>query len=52
MKGFFDNVEREWMMRFVGHRIVDVNLCRLITRFLKIEIIVADIKYDTPKGTP
>jgi len=40
------------MMKFVGHRIADVNLNRLITRFLKAGIIDAGIKYDTPKGTP
>lgn len=52
IKGFFDNVDHEWMMKFVAHRIADVNLCRLIRRFLKAGIIDAGVKYDTPKGTP
>lgn len=52
IKGFFDNVYHEWMMKFIEHRIADVNLCRLINRFLKAGIIDAGIKYDTPKGTP
>ena len=52
IKGFFDNVDHEWMMKFIEHRIADVNLCRLINRFLKAGIIDAGIKYDTPQGTP
>ncbi len=52
IKGFFDNVDHEWMMKFVELRIADVNLCRLINRFLKAGIIDAGIKYDTPQGTP
>lgn len=52
IKGFFDNVDHEWMMKFIGHRISDSNLTRLITRFLKSGIIEAGIKYDTHTGTP
>lgn len=52
IKGFFDNVDHEWMMKFVELRIADVNLCRLINRFLKAGIIDAGIKYNTPQGTP
>lgn len=52
IKGFFDNVDHEWMMKFIEHRIADVNLCRLINRFLKAGIIDAGVRYDTPQGTP
>lgn len=52
IKGFFDNVDHEWMMKFVELRIADDNLCRLINRFLKAGIIDAGIRYDTPQGTP
>lgn len=52
IKGFFDNVDHEWMMKFISHRIVDSNLTRLILRFLKSGIIEAGIKYDTHTGTP
>lgn len=52
IKGFFDNVDHEWMMKFIEHRIADVNLCRLINRFLKAGIIEAGVRYDTPQGTP
>ena len=52
IKGFFDNVDHEWMMKFLEHRIEDKNLLRLISRFLKAGIVEDGIKYDTPKGTP
>lgn len=50
--GFFDNVDHEWMMKFIEHRIEDINLRRLIARMLKAGVIEAGIKYDTPQGTP
>lgn len=52
IKGFFDNVDHEWMMKFIEHRIEDINLRRLIARMLKSGIIEAGIKHDTPQGTP
>lgn len=52
IKGFFDNVNHEWMIKFLEHRIGDKNLLRLIARFLKAGIVEAGIKYDTPNGTP
>ncbi len=52
IKGFFDNVHHEWMMKFMEHRIADINLSRLINRFLKAGIIDAGIRYDTHQGTP
>ena len=52
IKGFFDNVSHEWMLKFLKQRIADPNLLRLITRFLKSGIVEAGILYDTPQGTP
>ena len=52
IKGFFDNVDHEWMMKFIEHRIEDKNIRRLIIRLLKAGIIEAGVKYDTPQGTP
>jgi len=39
IKGFFDNVEHDWLMRCVEQRISDKNLLRLLKRFLKAGII-------------
>jgi group II intron reverse transcriptase/maturase len=35
IKGFFNNVDHEWMMKFLEHEIADKNLLRYIKRFLK-----------------
>jgi RNA-directed DNA polymerase len=52
IKGFFDNVDHEWVMKFLEERIADPNLLRLIKRFLKAGIM-EDGKYsETDKGTP
>lgn len=48
IRGFFDNVDHEWMMKFIEYRIGDKNLYRLIAR----GIMEAGIRYDTPQGTP
>ena len=50
IRGFFDNLDHSWMMRFIEHRIEDKNLRRIIARFLKAGIIEAGIRYDTPQG--
>jgi RNA-directed DNA polymerase len=34
IKGFFDNVNQEWLMRFLGHRIADKRMQRMVKRFL------------------
>lgn len=52
IKGFFDNVDHEWMKKFVEHRIKNVNINRLIARMLKAGIMEAGVRYDTPQGTP
>ena len=52
IKGFFDHVDHEWLMKFLQHRIADPNILRLVARFLRSGIIEAGIEYDTPEGTP
>jgi group II intron reverse transcriptase/maturase len=52
IKGFFDHVDHEWLMKFLQHRIMDPNILRLVVRFLKSGIVEAGILYDTPEGTP
>lgn len=34
IKGFFDNVDHEWLMKFLAHDIQDKNFLRYIKRFL------------------
>lgn len=52
IKGFFDNVDHEWMMKFLENDIEDKNFLRLVKRFLKAGIM-EDGKYiRSDVGTP
>jgi group II intron reverse transcriptase/maturase len=35
IKGFFDNINQEWLMKFLAHRIQDKRIQRMVKRFLK-----------------
>lgn len=35
IKGFFDNVNQEWLIKFLSHRIADTRILRMVKRFLK-----------------
>ena len=52
IKGFFDNVSHEWMMKFLSIRIKDPSLLLLIRRFLKAGYCEADKIVATEQGTP
>ena len=52
IKGFFDNVDHKWLMKFLEHDIQDKNFLRYIVRFLKAGIM-EDAQYqESDKGTP
>jgi group II intron reverse transcriptase/maturase len=52
IKGFFDNVDHNWMIRFLEHEIEDKNFIRYVKRFMKAGIM-EDGKYiDTERGVP
>ena len=52
IKGFFDHVDHEWMMKFLSVRIGDPNLLRLIRRFLKNGYMEEGRLHATDEGTP
>jgi group II intron reverse transcriptase/maturase len=52
IKGFFDNVNHEWMMKFLEHDIGDKNFLRYVKRFLKAGIMEALEYHESDKGTP
>jgi RNA-directed DNA polymerase len=52
IKGFFDRVHHQHLMRFIEHRIGDSNLLRVIQRFLKAGILEDGYFYATDEGTP
>jgi group II intron reverse transcriptase/maturase len=52
IKGFFDNVEHEWMMKFLEYRIADKRVLRYIVRFLKAGVMSDGVVEQSDMGTP
>lgn len=52
IKGFFENVDHEWIMKMLEHRIGDPNLLRLIKRFLKAGIMEEGKWEESEVGAP
>lgn len=52
IKGFFDHVDHIWLMKFIGHRIADPILLRVIQRFLKAGVLEDGMLYTSEAGTP
>ncbi|MDX9840293.1 MAG: group II intron reverse transcriptase/maturase [Desulfobulbus sp.] len=52
IRGFFDNVEHEWLMKFLGHRIGDKRVLRYVQRFLKAGVFALGEIAATEQGTP
>jgi len=54
IKGFFDNVDQEWLIKFLAHRIEDKRIQRMVKRFLRAgvaedgNIMISDV--GTPQG--
>ena len=52
IKGFFDNVSHEWLMKFLAHRINDPVLLRVIRRLLKAGVLEDGQYQASEAGTP
>ena len=52
IRGFFDNVDHEWLLKFLRHDIDDEVFLRYIARFLKAGVMEGTEIYDSDKGTP
>ena len=52
IKGFFDNISHERLMRFVEHRVGDRRVLRLIRKWLKAGVVEDGIRQPVTKGTP
>ena len=52
IKGFFDNVNHEWLIKFLEHTIDDKNFIRYIKRFLISGIMENGKFMESDKGTP
>ena len=52
IRGFFDAIDHDWMIRFLEHRIGDKRVIRLVRKWLKAGVL-EDGKVDQPEaGTP
>jgi group II intron reverse transcriptase/maturase len=52
IKGFFDNLDHKQLIKFMGLRIADPNIKRLVVRFLKAGVLEQNKLEPTLKGTP
>lgn len=52
IKGFFDNVDHEWLLRMVAVRVSDERVLRLIRRMLRAGVMEEGLRFETEKGTP
>ena len=52
IKGFFDNMNHEWIIKFLRNDIADENFIRYITRFLKAGILEEGKRYESTQGSP
>ena len=51
VKGFFDHIDHEWMMKFIEWHIKDPNILWLIRKYLKAGVLVDGVYEDTEEGT-
>lgn len=52
IRGFFDNISHEWMLKFLQHRIADQRILRLICKWLRAGVIEQDQWKASEMGTP
>lgn len=52
IKGFFDNVDHEWLIRFLEHDIADRKFIGIVRKFLEAGIMENGKYLDSERGTP
>jgi len=52
IKGYFDHVNHEWMIKFLKHRIVDKTILRIVAKWLKAGILDNGVIVRNEEGTP
>lgn len=51
IKGFFDHMNHEWMLKFVGYYIQDLNILRLVEKYLKAGVLEAGEYHAAEEGS-
>lgn len=52
IQSFFDEIDHDWMMRFLEHRVADPRILRLIRNWLKAGVIESGCRIASERGTP
>jgi group II intron reverse transcriptase/maturase len=52
IRGFFDNLDHEWLIKFIEHRIGDKKVIRLIQKWLKAGIMIDGRREESEEGVP
>ncbi len=52
IRGFFDSLDHEWIVKFVEHRIADKRVVRLIQKWLKAGVLEKGTLQTSEMGTP
>lgn len=52
IRGYFDHIQHDWLMRFVAHRVADRRLLRLIRKWLHAGVVDGDRWRPTEEGSP
>jgi RNA-directed DNA polymerase len=52
LKAFFDTLNHDWLMKFLGHRIADPRILRLVKGWLSAGVMDGKEKHKTHEGTP
>src|SRR5437899_2665564 len=52
IRGFFDNLDKSWMVKFVEHRVADPRILRLIQKWLKAGVMEEGKWSESKSGTP
>jgi group II intron reverse transcriptase/maturase len=52
IKGFFNNVNHEWMIKFIELRVKDPNIIRLLNKLLKVGVMEYGVVEESEAGMP
>jgi group II intron reverse transcriptase/maturase len=52
IRGFFDNLDKSWMMQFMEHRVADPRILRLLRKWLKAGVMEEGQWSEPQTGTP
>src|SRR5690348_10928154 len=52
IKGFFDNLDKSWLVKFIEHRVADRRILRLIQKWIKAGVMEEGKWFEPQTGTP